>query len=197
MISQEELALAKVIYAALDTYANENGHWMLPLRPGVSESEALQDVSYDGQIDLMAVAQAIHTYWRLWPRDPREFSTQKCAGCLRGVLGDASIDGKPYCHPDDESELDCYHMATVYSWTRESFDLFLHTKRMHPDYEYETTETARKSGESRMPEGEGWEPNNIIRMPKYESGSVVGWYPPRNWERFEFTEEEYWKRKKS
>ncbi|WP_196301971.1 hypothetical protein, partial [Streptococcus pneumoniae] len=32
----------------------------------------------------------------------------------------------------------------------------LHDKEMHPDWEYETTETGRKSGESKRPEGDGW-----------------------------------------
>lgn len=60
----------------------------------------------------------------------------------------------------------------------------LHCARRHPDYEYATTETARKSGESKMPEGHGWMPNNHV-------------FGDRNWERFDHTEVEYWMRLKT
>lgn len=60
----------------------------------------------------------------------------------------------------------------------------LHQRCMHPDYEYATTKTARKSGDSRKPDGDGWEPN------------VYGDDPHSAWERFEFHEEEYWRRLK-
>lgn len=60
----------------------------------------------------------------------------------------------------------------------------LHERCIHPDYEYATTKTARKSGDSRKPEGDGWEPN------------VYGNDPHSAWERFEFHEEEYWRRLK-
>lgn len=76
----------------------------------------------------------------------------------------------------------------------------LHRRRQHPGWEYATTETARKSGESRQPEGEGWEPNNIVEcgwetLPNgtLDLSSPIRW---RNWERFDFHEEEYWKRRK-
>lgn len=66
----------------------------------------------------------------------------------------------------------------------------LHDLELHPDYEYATTTTARKSGESIMPEGDGWEPND-----KVVAGGLGKPYR-RNWERFDFTEDEYWRRKK-
>lgn len=66
----------------------------------------------------------------------------------------------------------------------------LHEKEMHPDYEYATTTTARKSGDSVMPDGEGWEPNLIIKAGFGDNVHM------RNWERFEYHKEEYWKRKK-
>lgn len=71
----------------------------------------------------------------------------------------------------------------------------LHREELHPDFEYETTRTGRKSGDSLKPEGEGWEPNLCVAVHRYEDGKVVEerW---RNWERFEFHEEEHWKRRK-
>lgn len=63
----------------------------------------------------------------------------------------------------------------------------LHWKQKHPDYEYDTTETGRKSGESKMPEGYGWMPNNHI----------FGVNGNCNWERLDYTEIEYWMRLKS
>lgn len=60
----------------------------------------------------------------------------------------------------------------------------LHELQRHPEYEYEQTTTPRKSYISLMPEGEGWEPNY----------HVIG--NGRNWERFDYTEVEYWMRKK-
>lgn len=63
----------------------------------------------------------------------------------------------------------------------------LHTRQQHPDWEYAVTETARKGGDTKMPDGEGWEPNNIMRTP---DGTF------RNWERGEFTEWEFWRRRR-
>lgn len=61
----------------------------------------------------------------------------------------------------------------------------LHKAQRHPDYEYETTESPRKSGDSKRPEeGEGWEPNNYA-------------CDGRNWERGDYTETEYWMRTKA
>lgn len=58
----------------------------------------------------------------------------------------------------------------------------LHTRRSHPDYEYETVTEGRKQSDGRTPEGEGWEWNRA-----YNDGG----------ERFEYTEETYWRRLKS
>lgn len=60
---------------------------------------------------------------------------------------------------------------------------WLHSKKQHPDYEYETTDGPRKSwyDEDKPPEGEGWERNV---------------HAGRNgWERFDYHEEAYWMRK--
>jgi hypothetical protein len=69
----------------------------------------------------------------------------------------------------------------------------LHREQRHPDYEYATTENARKSGESSVPEGEGWEPNDIVSCDLYKDGDVVEkrW---RNWTRGDYTEVSYWRR---
>ena len=74
----------------------------------------------------------------------------------------------------------------------------LHQAQIHPDYEYTTTTSGRKS-ESVKPEDDGqgpWEPNFIIPARGWDGrdfGRVVTW---RNWERDEYTETEYWRRKK-
>lgn len=62
----------------------------------------------------------------------------------------------------------------------------LHDNFRHPDYEYRTVETGRKDGQDGCP-GEGWEPNNCV---------VWGPNDRKNWERYEYTEDNYWMRKK-
>ena len=56
----------------------------------------------------------------------------------------------------------------------------LHSLRAHPDYEYETTEGPRKNWNQNPPEGNGWENNK-----DYHDG----------FERFDYHEEAYWRRK--
>jgi hypothetical protein len=58
---------------------------------------------------------------------------------------------------------------------------FLHSKRLHPDYEYSTTDGPRKAFYEDAPEGDGWERN-------IEEGR-------NGWERFDYHEEAYWRRK--
>jgi len=72
----------------------------------------------------------------------------------------------------------------------------LHREQRHPNYEYDTTENARKSGDSPMPQGEGWEANDIIESHIYRDGVVFEerWC---NWTRGDFTETNYWRRRKS
>lgn len=62
---------------------------------------------------------------------------------------------------------------------------WLHTRRLHPDYEYDTTTGPRKAwnNASTPPEGEGWVSNTTIA-------------DPDAWERFEYHEESYWRRLK-
>lgn len=60
-------------------------------------------------------------------------------------------------------------------------EIFLHSIRRHPDYEYETTTGPRKTWTERMPEGDNWE-RNI-------------YFADKGWERFEYHEEAYWMRK--
>jgi len=71
----------------------------------------------------------------------------------------------------------------------------LHREQRHPDYEYESTENARKSGDSPMPPGEGWEANDIVECHIYRDAVVFEerW---RNWTRGDFTETNYWRRRK-
>ena len=71
----------------------------------------------------------------------------------------------------------------------------LHCEQRHPDYEYLTTENARKQSGGDPPENEGWEPNAIVECHLYKDGVVVEerWC---NWTRGEYTETNYWRRKK-
>jgi hypothetical protein len=76
--------------------------------------------------------------------------------------------------------------------------LTLHCRQAHPDFEYETTQTARKSGDDPWIglEGDGWEPNDIVPCHVHVDGSVIREHC-RNWERFQFHEDNYWRRRKS
>ncbi len=63
-------------------------------------------------------------------------------------------------------------------------DAQLHERRRHPEWEYETTEGQRKAWDDidTPPEGDGWERN-------VDAGRD-------GWERFDYTEESYWRRPK-
>lgn len=66
------------------------------------------------------------------------------------------------------------------TWTMEQW----HKAQSHPDWEYRCVETGRKDGQDGRPAGEGWEPNTHVVGDGY------------NWERFEYTENNYWMRLK-
>lgn len=78
----------------------------------------------------------------------------------------------------------------------------LHEQRRHPDYEYLTVETGRKTDEDDSPpEDEGWEPNDFVRVLEFPQAPEGGWSGEepieigrRNWERFDHTEETYYRR---
>lgn len=74
----------------------------------------------------------------------------------------------------------------------------LHCCRQHPDFEYATTQTARKSGDDPRVglDGDGWEPNDIVPHHNYKDGEIVEKYW-RNWERFQFHEDNYWRRRRT
>lgn len=61
-----------------------------------------------------------------------------------------------------------------------------HRARCCPGWEYETVIEGRKAGDGHAPDGEGWEPNNCVNHMGGRWGSF---------ERFDFTEETYWKRR--
>lgn len=66
----------------------------------------------------------------------------------------------------------------------------LHELRAHPDYEYRTTTCARKEycGEPEL-EKDGWEQNQYGSTPEDRCHS--------DWERFEYHEEHYWRRRRA
>jgi hypothetical protein len=61
----------------------------------------------------------------------------------------------------------------------------LHGLRAHPDYEYETTECGRKQFDDKGMPASGWEEN------------IIGGDPHSSWERFDYYEEHYWRRRKA
>jgi len=65
----------------------------------------------------------------------------------------------------------------------ERLEAFLHSRTMHPDYEYAHTEGPRKYFDEDPPEGSGWFRNNHIGRD--------------GWERFDYHEEAYWMRLKN
>jgi|HubBroStandDraft_4_1064222.scaffolds.fasta_scaffold844538_2 hypothetical protein len=74
----------------------------------------------------------------------------------------------------------------------------LHRRHAHPDFEYATIKTARKSGDDpRLGlEGDGWEPNDVVECHEYKDGAVVKerW---RNWEVLVELVPNYWRRRKT
>lgn len=70
-----------------------------------------------------------------------------------------------------------------------------HVNQCHPEWEYAEMTTGRKSGISVKPDGDGWEPNMIVACHIYKNGAVVQEYW-RNWDRFDYHEVEYWRRRK-
>lgn len=69
-------------------------------------------------------------------------------------------------------ETDIERLARLEAW--------LHSRCMHPDFEYETTDGPRKAFDCHKPAGEGWVRN-------VEEGR-------NGWERFDYHEEAYWRR---
>ena len=59
---------------------------------------------------------------------------------------------------------------------------FLHSRRLHPDFEYASTTGPRKYWDStQQPPGEGWEPNLDVG--------------DRRWMRYDHYEESFWRRR--
>lgn len=69
----------------------------------------------------------------------------------------------------------------------------LHAEHRHPGYEYRVTVGPRKQwdGIDRPPTDEDGEPD-----PSWERNVDAGW-PGQGWDRFDYTEESYWRRKKT
>ena len=69
----------------------------------------------------------------------------------------------------------------------------LHAEHRHPSYEYRTTEGPRKQWDDidRPPVGEDGEPD-----PSWERNVDAG-RAGQGWDRFDYTEESYWRRKKA
>jgi len=64
----------------------------------------------------------------------------------------------------------------------ERLEKWLHSRFMHLDYEYKTTDGPRKSwdDQDKPPEGDGWERNVD--------------FGDEGWDRFDYHEESYWRR---
>lgn len=73
------------------------------------------------------------------------------------------------------TETDLGRLARLERW--------LHSRGMHPDFEYATTDGPRKAFyDDEPPDGDGWEAN--VDMGR------------DGWERFDYHEEAYWRRRK-
>jgi hypothetical protein len=91
----------------------------------------------------------------------------------------AEVDAKRRILDDWQQELD--RRNAIYAQP----DAVLHARRLHPDYEYATTEGPRKAWAHSdvPPDGDGWVRNTGV--------------DDEGWERFEYTEESYWRRLRS
>ena len=72
--------------------------------------------------------------------------------------------------------------VTALKTERDELARFLHARAMHPQFEYAMTDGPRKNFDANPPDGDGWECN-------VEVGHD-------GWERFEYHEEAYWRRRK-
>jgi len=70
-----------------------------------------------------------------------------------------------------------------YKEEAERLQAFLHLREMHPDYEYRTTEGPRKA----------WDGEPDLSIERWEENVDLN----EGWERFDYTEERYWRRIKA
>ncbi|MEV6569958.1 hypothetical protein [Streptomyces sp. NPDC051577] len=75
-------------------------------------------------------------------------------------------------------------------------DSVLHAERRHPDWEYATTEGQRKNWPSSHIPPCGDDPDRDTCDHGWERNLAAG-YPGEGWERFDYTEESYWRRPKT
>lgn len=127
---------------------------------------------------------------RIWPSDESNHPGPLAAGDAVDLDDE---HGQHIARHDPRRELDevAAKRAMLADWQR-SRDTWtglydrpaaeLHADRMHPDYEYATTEGQRKAWYDIdvPPEGDGWERNTAAGR--------------NGWERFDYTEESYWRR---
>lgn len=74
-------------------------------------------------------------------------------------------------------------------WREGKTDAELHARCAHPDFEYRTTEGARKQFDASVPPAD----DNGDPDPTWEVNTDAG---RDGWERFDYTEEAYWRRRK-
>lgn len=81
------------------------------------------------------------------------------------------------------------HIQLERDWREGKTDAELHAAFSHPDFEYRTTEGARKQFDASVPPAD----DNGDPDPSWEVNTDAG---RDGWERFDHTEEAYWRRRK-
>lgn len=118
------------------------------------------------------------------PTDVRELRERLVGHAvrLRGMAEAFSEPGTP-THEEITADATAVEQAAAALERLEKLEKALHARCAHPDYEYTTTEGARKAfDDEEPPEGAGW----VRNIHEGRDG----------WERFDYHEEAYWMRPK-
>lgn len=143
-------------------------------RCGYVWEEALTDVDAENDDPLVPAG---HEVWQT--RDSTREWTYRCLG-IRYCDGDFSLG-----HATEAAARAAYEEHASACHGVIPTEQQLHRRFRHPNWEYETTEGQRKmwDDQNTPPVGDGWERN-------VDAGRD-------GWERFDYTEESYWRRPKA
>lgn len=122
---------------------------------------------------------------------PREGEIISCDGDARRVETVTWVIPDTNMHGQAPSAEDIsVHVQREKDWREGLSDTELHAQCAHPDFEYRTTEGPRKQWDDAdtPPLDENFDPD-----PTWERNTDAG---RDGWERFDYTEESYWRRRK-
>ena len=135
-------------------------------------------VVIDGTLELDLTAPPREGEIISWDGDARRVETVTWVIPTTNMYGQAP-------GPEDVS----VHVQREKDWREGLTDAELHARYAHPDFEYRTTEGARKQFDASVPPSD----DNGDPDPTWEANVDAG----RNgWDRFDYTEEAYWRRRK-